>query len=87
MPDPGDPFDAMVESFIAQVRHMAAEAKRITIFRDLPKEQQVQCLMKGVLHGMVAAGVDLTWEEMPRGRIPRVLLQALAEVTAGGEPR
>ena len=57
--DPGEPFDAMADSFRTQVAKMAIEASDAAIFRDLTPVEQVQCLMAGVLTGL--AGVCFSY--------------------------
>lgn len=61
--NPGDPFDAMSDSFRSQVVRMAIEAGKVTIFRDLTPVEQVQCLMGGVLTGLSGVLFSYVTEE------------------------
>lgn len=51
--DPGDPFDAMADSFRTQVAVMVLNAGNASIFRELPQVQQLQCIMSGTLTGLL----------------------------------
>lgn len=51
--DPGDPYQAMCETFRRQVVEMAAEAYKTTIYRDLPPGQRLSALMAGTLTGLI----------------------------------
>lgn len=51
--DPGDPYDAMCESFRIQIADLASQAYRSTIYRDMTPESQLSCFMAGVLTGLI----------------------------------
>lgn len=51
--DPGDPFDAMAESIRRQVCDIALGMLDVGIYRDLPPGRQLECLMAGLLTGMI----------------------------------
>jgi hypothetical protein len=51
--DPGDPYDAMCESFRIQVADIASEAYRAAIYRDMSPERQLSSFMAGVLTGLI----------------------------------
>lgn len=63
--DAGDPFDAMAESFKAQVADMALAAAKAAIYRDMEPTRQVECFMAGVMTGLL--GVCFA-HIMPEGR-------------------
>lgn len=51
--DPSDPFDAMAEMFRTQITDLVLKAYSITIFRDLSAQRQIECVVAGVLTGLV----------------------------------
>lgn len=51
--DPGDPYDAMCESFRIQIAGLASNAYRAAIYRDMSPEQQLSSFMAGVLTGLI----------------------------------
>lgn len=51
--DPGDPYDAMCDSFRIQVCNMALDAQRIAIYRDMDQGQQLSSFMAGTLVGLI----------------------------------
>jgi len=51
--DPADPYSAMCENFRRQIIEMVLAAERITIFRELPLEQQLSAQMAGILTGLL----------------------------------
>lgn len=51
--DPGDPMDAMSEMFRTQVTDIALDAYKITIYRDLDPQRQIECFLAGALTGIV----------------------------------
>lgn len=51
--DPGDPFDAATELFRTQVTQLALDAYKVTIYRDLDPQQQIECFVAGVLTALV----------------------------------
>ena len=51
--DPGDPYDAMCESFRIQVADLASNAYRAAIYRDMSPERQLSSFMAGVLTGLI----------------------------------
>lgn len=50
---PGEPFDAMAETFRTQVADMILQADEAAIFRGLSQVEQLQCIMSGTLTGLV----------------------------------
>lgn len=51
--DPGDPYDAMCETFRIQVAEIASQAQRIAIYRDMSPERQLSSFMAGILTGLI----------------------------------
>lgn len=51
--DPGEPYDAMCESFRLQVAEMVLEAGRVAIYRDMTWDQQLGSFMAGTLTGLI----------------------------------
>ena len=51
--NPADPFDASAEMIRRAVVQVVMDADRAAIFRDLPDERKVQCLMAGLMTGAV----------------------------------
>jgi hypothetical protein len=51
--DPGDPYDAMCESFRIQVAEIASNAYRAAIYRDMTPERQLSSFMAGMLTGLI----------------------------------
>lgn len=72
--DPGDPIDAMAESFRIQVCNIAIEANRAAIFRDMDTASQAQALMAGLLTGVVGVMFAMADKE---GRGP--IMEAMAD--------
>ena len=66
--DPGDPFDAMAESFRRQTIDLALGALRGATCRDMDGHSQIKCLIAGVLTGLV--GAMPAW----RGSIPKIAM-------------
>ena len=55
--DASDPMDAMSEMFRRQLTDLAVSAYKITIYRDLNPQQQLECFLAGTLTGII--GVSL----------------------------
>lgn len=51
--DPGDPYDAMCETFRIQVADIASQAHRIAIYREMDPARQLSSFMAGVLTGLI----------------------------------
>lgn len=51
--DPGCPFDAMSEMFRVQVTDLAIKAQKVTIYRDMDQQSQLECFVAGALTGLV----------------------------------
>lgn len=51
--DPGCPFDAMSELFRVQVTDLAIKAQKVTIYRDMDHQSQLECFIAGALTGLV----------------------------------
>lgn len=88
--DPGDPFNAMAESFRRQVATMAREALSAAIYRDLPTEKQIECFSMGVLTGLIGCVfVQIKLEgrdhfmEFVTANLPQVRDQVEGLITAG----
>ena len=50
---PDDPYDAMSEMFRRQVTDLALEAYKVTLYRDLNPQQQLEVFLAGALTGVV----------------------------------
>ncbi|WP_099864699.1 hypothetical protein [Pararhizobium haloflavum] len=72
--DPGDDFDAMAERFRLEIANMAIRARSSAVFRGLTQVQQVQCLMAGIMTGLV--GTCFAYIE-PDGR--DAMIEAIAD--------
>ncbi|WP_065755246.1 hypothetical protein [Bradyrhizobium paxllaeri] len=48
-------WQAMEENFRKQVIRMSSIALRTTIFRELPKSEQIECLIAGVMTGLMCS--------------------------------
>lgn len=51
--DPGDPMDAMAESFRTQIMQIALDAYKVAIYRDLNPQKQLECFLGGALTAIV----------------------------------
>ena len=51
--DPGDPFDAMSESFRRQISEMILRALDTTIYREMENPKQLECFVVGVVTGLI----------------------------------
>lgn len=51
--DPADPFDAMADMFRRQIGEMVCAAQDSPIFRTMDSERQLQCIMCGIMTGLV----------------------------------
>lgn len=51
--DPGDESDAVAELFRIQVIQMALDADKVTLYRDLSPQRQLECFIAGALTGLV----------------------------------
>lgn len=51
--NPDDPFDAMSESFRRQVAHIASEAYRASIYRELSPVKRLESFVAGTLTGLI----------------------------------
>lgn len=54
--DPGDAFDAMADSFRVQVAQIALDANKAAVFRELPPDKQLGCLICGIMTGLLGVG-------------------------------
>lgn len=50
---PDDPADAMSEHFRRQTADMALAAYKITLYRELNPQQQLECFLAGTLTGII----------------------------------
>lgn len=55
--DPGDAGDAMAEMFRRQVTEMALAADKVTLYRDMSPQEQLQCFVAGALTGVVGVAL------------------------------
>jgi hypothetical protein len=55
--DPGDPMDAMAESFRLQVTQIALDAYKAAIYREMDPQQQLECFIAGALTGLVGVAL------------------------------
>lgn len=51
--DPSDPFDAMADMFRRQIGEIVCAAQDSPIFKMMDSEKQLQCVMCGVMTGLV----------------------------------
>ena len=51
--DPSDPFDATTELFRTQIVDLVLRAEKITIYRDLDPQRQLECFVAGALTAIV----------------------------------
>ena len=58
--DPGDPFDAMADQFRTRVADMALAAFKIAIYRELAPSRQLECVMAGVMTGLIGEAFQST---------------------------
>jgi hypothetical protein len=72
--DPGDPFDAMADQFRVRIADMALDAFKIAIYRELAPSRQLECVMAGVMTGLI--GVCFASIE-PGGR--DAMMEAIAD--------
>lgn len=87
--DPSDPFDAMAEMFRRQICDLAINAEKITIYRDMKPERQLECFLSGAMVGIVGIcfasvrpeGKDAIMEYLA-GCLPPARILAEAIVTA-----
>jgi hypothetical protein len=52
-----DPADSMSEMFRRQVTYMALEAHKITLYREMTPQQQLECFVAGALTGIVGVAL------------------------------
>ena len=50
---PGDPYDAMSEMFRRQVTDLALSAYKVTLYREMNPQQQLECFLAGALTGVI----------------------------------
>ncbi|MDO8596599.1 MAG: hypothetical protein Q7R45_08245 [Sulfuricaulis sp.] len=82
--DPGDPFDAMAESFRRHTADMALTALDAAVFRDLDGARQIECFIAGVLTGLV--GVCFAQiETSDRNKLMRVIEAYLPQARKNAE--
>jgi hypothetical protein len=55
--DAGDPMDAVAEMFRLQITQLALDAQKITIYRDLAPQQQLQSFIAGAMTGLVGVAL------------------------------
>lgn len=55
--DPDDPRSICVMHFHTEVIRAFYDAERITVFRDLPLNEQISCMVTGMLTGMMTIGI------------------------------
>jgi hypothetical protein len=48
-------WQAMEQTFRKQVIGMASDALKVTIYRDLSKSEQIECLMAGMMTGLMCS--------------------------------
>lgn len=48
-----DPYDAMSEMFRRQVTDLALAAYKVTLYREMNPQQQLECFMAGALTGVI----------------------------------
>lgn len=55
--NPTDPMDAMAEMFRRQVTEAALAAYKVTIYRNLSPQQQLQCFLAGAMTGVIGVAL------------------------------
>lgn len=55
--DAGDPMDAVAEMFRRQITQLALDAEKVTIYRDLDPQQQLQSFIAGAMTGLVGVAL------------------------------
>jgi hypothetical protein len=86
--DPSDAFDAMAESVRRQVCDVAIGMFNVAIFRDLPPDRRVECLMAGLATGMIGvlfAQVDPEHRNAGRDALMEVLVDYLPQARQNAE--
>ncbi len=51
--DPGDDADAMADHFRIQLCNLVLDADRLAVYRDLDQTKKIECVMGGVLVGLI----------------------------------
>lgn len=51
--DPSDPFDIMCEQFRTQIVDLVLEAGKITVYRELGSQKQLESFISGALVGAI----------------------------------
>jgi hypothetical protein len=55
--DPSDPTDAMSEMFRLQVTDIALAAYKITTYRELNTQEQLECFLAGAMTGVIGVAL------------------------------
>ena len=55
--DAADPSDAMAEMFRRQVMAIALNAYKVTLYRDLNPQQQLECFLAGAMTGVIGVAL------------------------------
>lgn len=51
--DPGDPFDAVAQTFKNEIADIALRMMKVTIYRELPPHKQLEAFIVGSLTGVL----------------------------------
>lgn len=76
--NPGDPFDAMAESFRLQVAEVFLAAGKVAIFRDLPSDRKIEAFMAGTLTGVIGC-VFASFQPQVRDELMKVIIDYLPQ--------
>jgi hypothetical protein len=53
--DPADPFDSQCERLRREVIQLAIDSAKVTLYREMPPQRQLECLIAGVLTGLIGS--------------------------------
>lgn len=90
--DPSDPFDAMAEMFRRQVCDVALDAEKITLYRDMTPQRQLECFLSGAMVGIVGVSFASIREDVRETMMQYLVdclpaARLLAEGIIDGTPR
>jgi hypothetical protein len=61
--DPGDPFDSQCERLRREVTQLAIDCEKVTLYREMDPQRQLECLIAGILTGLIGAAFASTKRE------------------------
>ena len=53
--DPTDPFDSQCERLRREVIQLAINSEKVTLYREMDAQQQLECLVCGLMTGLIGA--------------------------------